>query len=868
MSIKSRMRSIITVGISIGMVTALWGADVTLIGEGVRATIVIPDKPENETRQGGEMLRDYVEKSTAIKLEVVPESRATGLKGSRIYVGRSIFVNDKVGKRLEPLSPDGFIIKTEDNYTILAGRTPFADKSAVAEFLRRTCGVEWYMPGELWEVVKTQAVLKASAGESVIEPAFKSRWHSGLNNRMNTGPNNVWAGCQRSSLRYDFMHSGPSLFPADKWTNQPDVYALIGGQRRVPGKGSLEGWQLCLTNPKVIDAYVRSADDVFRAGAGHLCMSVSPNDGNSFCECPNCAKFYSDKDSEKQRLTRLVYRMVNQVARRVREKYPDKLVGILSYGEYAEPAPDLKVEPNVAVCLVGCRLGPAGRLLDQSRLLAWEKAGVRHFGIWEWNDGLVYNVPAIYPRLLADSMRFVHAHGGESMYTESYPAWGLQGPFHWVVSRLSWDVNRNVGDLIGQYCRDLFGPAAASMQAYFERCETLWTNACVSLELGFGDPRQYEAYPLAARKELRSLLNRAEQESAADKIALERVRFFSKSFGYSERMCATYEAGVRALQAYETNNIPAALAALGLAGRPEDDPIRYMKEVLDPIPLALYMKSDDLNNWVLSGLRSATAVKIKIAGAIMTKAGQRVLSGGTISTGALAQALQASFAEYLPKESSPQIQAAVESVKEIAGKAVFAPELALAPTVDGDPTDAAWQGLAEYGGFYAYGGGVPAAYVTTFKMAYKGDRLYALVNCRQNMEKPKAGGTVRDSNVWLDDAVEIFLNRPDAKDPKDFFQAIVNINGVIFDQWQGNDKWNGDIQAAVKRFPDHWCLEVAIPLKAIGMSPAEVKGLKLNVVRDVWGPGPGKAAQINPWFPTTFGHADLNLRGWLFFVPK
>jgi len=126
---------------------------------------------------------------------------------------------------------------------------------------------------------------------------------------------------------------------------------------------------------------------------------------------------------------------------------------------------------------------------------------------------------------------------------------------------------------------------------------------------------------------------------------------------------------------------------------------------------------------------------------------------------------------------------------------------------------------------------------------------------------------MRDSNVWLDDAIEIFLNRPDAA-PKDWLQVIVNANGVVFDQWRENAAWNGDIQAGVKRLDDRWLLEVSLPLKDLGMDPSSVRGLRLNVVRDVWGPGPGQAAQICTWFPTTFGHSDLSLRGWLFFVGK
>jgi hypothetical protein len=267
-------------------------------------------------------------------------------------------------------------------------------------------------------------------------------------------------------------------------------------------------------------------------------------------------------------------------------------------------------------------------------------------------------------------------------------------------------------------------------------------------------------------------------------------------------------------------------------------------------------------------MNAALQSKIRIAAPVMTKAGIAALAKGPVTAGELDNALNAAFAERLPAVQTAAMADAVRSTKEYASKACFAPEAAAAPAVDGDLSDEAWRGVPETTGFYGYGGGLPARYWTAFKFVTHQDRLYGAFTCRQDMTKPKAGGVVRDSNVWLDDAVEIFLNRPDAKASEEFLQVIVNVKGVIFDQWRKNPKWDGDIQVGTKEQTDGWTLEVSLPLRDVGMAPSQTRGLRLNVVRNCYGPGPGNAPEVSPWFPTTFGHSDLNLRGWLFFTGK
>jgi len=63
--------------------------------------------------------------------------------------------------------------------------------------------------------------------------------------------------------------------------------------------------------------------------------------------------------------------------------------------------------------------------------------------------------------------RRVHARRG-------VPQLGAGRPKLYLAARLWWEPKADVNALLGQFCRDLFGPAAGDMEAYFREWEKLW----------------------------------------------------------------------------------------------------------------------------------------------------------------------------------------------------------------------------------------------------------------------------------------------------------------------------------------------------------------------------------------------------------
>ncbi len=145
------------------------------------------------------------------------------------------------------------------------------------------------------------------------------------------------------------------------------------------------------------------------------------------------------------------------------------------------------------------------------------------------------------------------------------------------------------------------------------------------------------------------------------------------------------------------------------------------------------------------------------------------------------------------------------------------------PMVDGDPTDASWEGCTAVRSFHApYDDAVDGE--TEFSFACDGDNLYLSAVCYDpRMVDVTALVEERDGSVYGEDCVGYFL-QPDP-DEMTVYQIYVNPLGTVFDQkitfdetmWYTADReWDGEYDVATQRMDDRWSVEIAIPLEQLG----------------------------------------------------
>jgi hypothetical protein len=86
------------------------------------------------------------------------------------------------------------------------------------------------------------------------------------------------------------------------------------------------------------------------------------------------------------------------------------------------------------------------------------------------------------------------------------------------------------------------------------------------------------------------------------------------------------------------------------------------------------------------------------------------------------------------------------------------------------------------------------------------------------MEKIKAKCTTRDSDVYLDDCIEIFLDVTGER--SGYCQVVVNSLGTVFDRSSDSEEWNAEgVKTAVDKGKDFWTMEVYLPFSAFKNCP-------------------------------------------------
>lgn len=174
------------------------------------------------------------------------------------------------------------------------------------------------------------------------------------------------------------------------------------------------------------------------------------------------------------------------------------------------------------------------------------------------------------------------------------------------------------------------------------------------------------------------------------------------------------------------------------------------------------------------------------------------------------------------------------------------------PVIDGKLDDPFWKGLPEYK-FRLANAPLPPRYETKFKMGFREDgKFYIGVYAFDpDILTAKLVCKDRDTAVYDDDALEFFF-RTDDMPAKALRNITVNQNGVILDYEKFGKidrKWNTTADIKVFRGKNFYSLEMAVPLKEIGIDPAAVNPvLRLNICRSKRS-GVGQNHEQSCWIP-------------------
>jgi len=210
-------------------------------------------------------------------------------------------------------------------------------------------------------------------------------------------------------------------------------------------------------------------------------------------------------------------------------------------------------------------------------------------------------------------------------------------------------------------------------------------------------------------------------------------------------------------------------------------------------------------------------------------------------------------AQSLHVDFSPSVLKAISRRIERQQMTIECGRCKAAPKIDGSLDDAAWRTAAK---IEKLSRPRPA---TTARICYDDVALYVAAICEEEPGRaPQGGPRPRDGAAWKDDCIEIWFN-PLARDALRY-QFVISVAGAVFDcqiRGGGHDAaYNPEWSHAVRRERGRWTLEVAIPLKALGLR-RWYRRLAFNIGRN--GPGLGTRSW-NPRYGDTSG-SSLIMQG-------
>jgi hypothetical protein len=356
----------------------------------------------------------------------------------------------------------------------ITGQTPMSTGYGVMHFLEEHIGIAWVFPGELGLCLPKQRSFLLREGRKRRAPWTISRFLSGMaprdpdwnwpSDRERTG---VLQDARGFFASYDYVkslklhlggvhHHMAAIFPVDQLaTRHPEVFPVLpDGSRFIPqpkgrsskgGKNAFQAWHPCYTNPKSLEIAVTRGHQEF--DAGQVFFSLGINDGRRVqCQCDECQQVGWPQS---------YYEFVKGVAEAVKDRYPPQMVGVLAYGDVGIPPTDLQLPENVIVNVAG------------NRKIVWESLAPS-LGTYEYVYGARYVIPNLPLDVIQENMRYYHKQNLRIYYAEMYPVWAFDAPKAYIISRLLWDHEQDVYDLLREFCNHAFGDAGEPMFRFYE----------------------------------------------------------------------------------------------------------------------------------------------------------------------------------------------------------------------------------------------------------------------------------------------------------------------------------------------------------------------------------------------------------------
>lgn len=514
--------------------------------------IVIPEKPSPTEKFSGEELQKYIEKVTGTKITLANDSLDSCIN---IYIGKAI--SEKEMKAMIPdtgLGEEGFIIARKQNSIYIGGMTDRATLYGVYDFIERFCGIRWFAPGPVGEVVPVKKDICVPEGIIYGIPSFDIRGDNPgyrlRNNDKKLSEFCDWAYKNKlnclSYFAYSFKghkeffekrggtikflqwgHNFHRLVPPAKYFKKhPDFYPLVGGKR------ICKHAQLCFSNKELQETISEKIIKAFDNDPDAKGFGVFQEDGILFeCECENCrALDPAERDIIKGRdryfITNRLMHFVNGIAEKVNRKHPGKYIGTYAYDDGKAPPRKIKPDPHVLILYAYPYVFHHRRAIAdlpdiKKELEEWCRATDNLILLW------FINFTPMHPETTVDMLKrdfpLTRKCGVKGISVFTGNGWGGVGYLINPFVHLMWNADADIDKLLDDYYEKYYQDAGKWIKKYHELMEKTFADGTKlrseGLAITGGDVRSIQ-------KDVEEFFRKAREEAKGDRlvnIRIERV---------------------------------------------------------------------------------------------------------------------------------------------------------------------------------------------------------------------------------------------------------------------------------------------------------------------------------------------------------
>ena len=372
----------------------------------------------------------------------------------------------------------------QDSYKIEAtedGMTIVGDKVGVLygvyNFLEKYAGIRFFTP----------SLEKCPAGEisipfgTVLEysPAIKARrltWHCThdadwcVKNAINNcdAPLTEELGGQRLNYGKLFVHT---------------INILRETKYPYPAYGT----NPCMTDPEILETVIKNVRKSLAENPNANIVSISQNDFEGHCECPNCRKIEEEEGSPAGPFLRFV----NKVAEDLEKDYPGLTVDTLAY-KYTQKAPKI-TKPRHNVCIRLCSINccfthpidhdtcPKSKTFHDD-IVGWGKICDK-LHIWDYTTNFHYYISTFANLgVIHKNMRFFAENNVVSMFPQGNGQ-GVSGEFGelraYLLAKLMWNPymsDEEYYTLMDEFLAAYYGAGWKYIRAFIDKTTELAAN--------------------------------------------------------------------------------------------------------------------------------------------------------------------------------------------------------------------------------------------------------------------------------------------------------------------------------------------------------------------------------------------------------